>query len=205
MRYVIAPEDQPIPSAERIAQVGRHVLWRIPEVSYLDVVDTIAPIEADRQNLGRQMASYLTSGLYAERLVPTVAFGGRAAARPTLGPGDLPAEPPGLVVDASADPASGVFEGIVDMERPGVVLVKASYDPRFVATVDGVGVPTQMLAPALVGIPVSAGEHHVRLRYRPYPGYLLLFAIGIVAILGLWLLGRRGFLGPPAAWLPHRQ
>jgi hypothetical protein len=196
VRYVILPEDQPIPSAERIAQVGRHVLWRIPEVTYLDVVDTIAPIEADRKNLGRQMAPYLTSGLYADRRVPTVAFGGRAAARPTLGPDDLPAMPPGVVIDDTADPSRGVFEGTVDMGRPGVVLVKASYDPRFVATVDGAEVPTQMLAPAMVGIPVPAGEHEVRLEYHPYPGYLVLFAIGIAAILGLWLLGRRGFLGP---------
>jgi hypothetical protein len=195
VRYVISPEDQPIPSAERVARIGRHILWRIPEVSYLDVVDTIAPIEADRWNLGRQTAPYLTSELYADRLVPTVAFGGRAAARPTLGTGDLPARPPGVVIDSTADPASGVFQGTVDMERPGVVLVKASFDPRFVATVDGVEVPTQMLAPAMVGIPVPAGEHRVRLEYHPYPGYLLLIAVGAAAILGLGALSRRGFLG----------
>ena len=84
VRYVILPEDQPIPSAERVAQVGRHVLWRIPDVTYLDVVDTTAPIAADRWNLGTQMAPYLTSGLFADRRVPTVAFGvGRRLARPS--------------------------------------------------------------------------------------------------------------------------
>jgi uncharacterized membrane protein YfhO len=61
--------------------------------------------------------------------------------------------------------------------------------------VDGVEVPTQMLAPAMVGIPVPAGEHQVRLEYHPYPGYLLLIAAGAAAILGLGALGRRGFLG----------
>jgi len=196
VRYVILPEDQPIPSAERVAQIGRHVLWRISETTYLDVVDTIAPIAADRRNLGRQMAPYLSSGLYADRRVPTVALGGRTAARPTLGPGDLPARPPGIVVGGSADLAGGVFEGTVDMERPGVVLVKASYDPRFVATVDGAEVPTQMLAPALVGIPVPTGEHEVRLEYHPFPDYLVLFAIGVAAVLGLWFLGRRRVLDP---------
>ena len=198
VRYVILPEDQPIPSAERIAQVGRHVLWRIPDVTYLDVVDTIAPIAADRWNLGTQMASYLTSGLFADRRVPTIAFGGRPAARPTLGPRDLPGTPPGVVVDERADPESGVFEGTVDLERPGVVLVKASYDPRFVATVDEVEVETQMLAPAMVGIPAPAGRHEVRLEYHPYPGYLWLFGVGVAAIVGLWALGRRGFLAAPS-------
>jgi hypothetical protein len=196
VRYVILPEDQPLPSEERIAQVGRHVLWRIADVTYLDVVDTIAPIAADRINLGSQMAPYLSSGLYAHRYVPTVAFGGRLAAEPTLGPDQLKA-PPGVVVDSSADPERGVFEGTVDMKRPGVVLVKASYDPRFVAAVDGTEVQTQMLAPAVVGILVPAGEHQIRLEYRAYPGYLLLFAIGILAIFGLWMLGRRGFLARP--------
>lgn len=79
-----------------------------------------------------------------------------------------------------------------------MVLVKASYDPRFVATVDGVEVETQMLAPAMVGIPVSAGRHEVRLEYHPYPGYLWLFGVGIAAIVALWALGRRGFLAAPS-------
>ena len=197
VRYVILPEDQPLPSEERIAQVGRHVLWRIADVTYLDVVDTIAPIAADRTNLGTQMAPYLSSGLYSRRYVPTVAFGGRPAADPTLGPDELP-KPPGVVIDSTADPARGVFEGAVDMAHPGVVLVKASYDPRFVATVDGSQVQTQMLAPAVVGIPVPAGEHQIRLEYRPYPGYLLLFMVGVLAIVGLWVLGRRGLLRPTA-------
>jgi len=195
VRYVILPQDDPLPSAERIAQSGRHVLWRIPDITYLDVVDTIAPIVADRMNLGSQIAPYLSSGLYARRYVPTVAFGGRPAADPSLGPDELK-PPPGVVVDSTADPARGVFEGTVDMERPGVVLVKVSYDPRFVATVDGDEVQTQMLAPAVVGIPVPAGEHQICLEYRPYPGYLLLLLLGIAAIVGLWLLARRGFLAP---------
>ncbi len=177
VRYVIAPAGQSVVGGERVARSGRHVLWMFPDTSYFDVVNTIAPIEADRANLGAQMSSYLTSGLYPRRYVPTLAFGGRAAASPALGPNEL-APPPGKVMDASAEPADGVFEASVRMDRPGVVLVKASYDPRFVATVDGAQVPTQMLAPALVGFPVPAGEHRVRLVYHPYPGYIWLFVVG---------------------------
>jgi hypothetical protein len=193
VRFVIAPAGQPVAGAERVARSGRHVLWRLPDNSYFDVVNTIAPIAADRSNIGAQMSSYLTSGLYPERNVPTVEFGGRAAATPTLGPNQL-APPPGEVVDGSADPANGVFEASVRMDHPGVLLVKASYDPRFVATVDGVEVPTQMLAPALVGIPVAAGEHEVRLVYRAYPGYVWLFVLGIAAIVGSWFLERQRLL-----------
>jgi hypothetical protein len=202
VRYVIAPEDHPLPSGERVAQVGRHVLWRFPEIGYVDVVDTIASISADRKNLGSQMAPYLSSGLWAHRYVPTVAFAGRPAARPTLGADELE-PPPGVVAVSSADPERGVFEATVAMDRAGVALVKASYDPRFVATVDGEDVETQMLAPALLGIPVPAGTHAVRLEYRSYPGYLVLFAIGVVAIAVLSALGRRGFLPARSPDLPH--
>ena len=200
VRYVIAPADRPLPSARKVAQVGRHVLWELPDVAYLDVVDTIAPIAADRTNVGAQMSSFLSSGLYARRYVPTVAFGGRPAAQPTLGPNELRPSPPGEVIDSFAHLEDGIFGGTVRMRRQGVVLVKTSFDPRFVAFVDGQEVPTQMLAPALVGIPVDEGEHDVVLTYRPYPGYGPLFLLGASTIAALWAAGRkRRRVSTPAA------
>ena len=191
VRYVIWPEDHPLPSARRIAQAGRHVLWEIPDVSYLQVVDTVAPIAADRADLGTQMSSFLSSGLVGAHMVPTVAFGGRPPAAPTLGPGQVPRAPPGTVEDPYARIEDGVFGGTVRMTRPGVVLVSVSYDPRFAATVDGAEVPTQMLAPGVVGIPVGSGTHRVELAYAAYPYYLELWLVGLAAILGLWWWGRR--------------
>jgi hypothetical protein len=198
IRYVIWPADRPLPGAEKVAQVGRHVLWQLP-VSYVDVVDTVAPISADRNDIGSQMGSFLTSGLYEQGYVPTVAFGGRAAAAPTVGPDDLPG-PPGEVTASSAHPEDGIFDATVHMDSPGVALFKVSFDPRFVATVDGEEVTTQMLAPALVGVPVEAGDHDVALRYHGYPWYLPLFAAGAVAIALLGLRERRrrrSLRGPP--------
>jgi hypothetical protein len=190
VRYEILPADQAPAGGERVAQVGRHVLWRFPDTTYVDVVDTIAPIAADRTNLGVQMSSYLTSGLFGRRYVPTVAFGGRAAATPSLEPNRL-APPPGEVLESSADPLDGVYTADVMMSRPGVVLVKVSYDPRFVGTVDGAVVTTQMLAPGLIGLPVGRGEHRVGLVYRGVSGYIWLFLAGFGSILGLWILDRR--------------
>ena len=95
VRYVIWPEDRQLPAGERVAQVGRHVLWEFPDTGYLDVVDTIAPVAADRENIGQQTSSVLRSGLFEHRFVPTVAFGGREAAAPTLGPGRAATEAAG--------------------------------------------------------------------------------------------------------------
>ncbi len=192
VRYVIAPADHPLPSMRRVAQVGRHVLWETPENGYLKVIDTIAPLTADRRNLGVQSASILSSGLYARGYLPTVAFGGRPAAEPTLGKHDLPAMPPGKLTSSEYQPAEGRLIGGVDMGRNGVVLFKVSFDPRWVATVDGEEVPTQMIAPAMVGVPVAAGKHEVTLLYSPFPLHLPLFLLGALGIVGLrYLEGRR--------------
>jgi hypothetical protein len=67
--------------------------------------------------------------------------------------------------------------------------------------VDGEPVATQMLAPALVGVPVGAGEHAVVLRYESYPWYLPLFLAGIIAVaaLRLYRSSRRGRPDTPSS------
>ncbi|MDP9331671.1 MAG: hypothetical protein M3P11_13690 [Actinomycetota bacterium] len=192
VRYVIYPSvSTPPRGAVELASSGRHVLYEFPGVGYFSLVDTIAPITVDRNDLGKQMSSFMSSGLPARGLIPTLAFGGLPAATPTLGANQEPESGPGTVVQSSAQPADGVFEADVDAQRSSVVLVKASFDPRFQALVDGTPVPVQMVAPALVGVPVSAGTHHVSVVYHAYPWYGPLFALGIAAVLLLWAWGRR--------------
>jgi hypothetical protein len=190
VRFVLRPEGDPMPGAERVAAVGRHVLWELPRAGYMQVVDTIAPVAADRGTLGQQLSSVLTSGLPARGFLPTLAFGGRTAAEPTLGKDELPRSSPGEVLDSSAEPADGVFLGNVSAERDAVVLVKASFDPRWDAAVDGQPVEPQMIAPAFVGIPVTPGTHEVSLVYHPYPHYLWLFLLGAGWVLGSWWIER---------------
>src|SRR4029453_17301406 len=53
VRYLIldASKTPPVP-AERVAERGRHVLWERPDTGYVDLVDVLPPITADRTNLG---------------------------------------------------------------------------------------------------------------------------------------------------------
>ncbi len=97
-----------------------------------------------------------------------LAFGSAAAAEPTLGADELPGRA-GDVLSAAAEPQAGTFAGTVDLSRDAAVLFKVSFDPRFSATVDGVEVPTEMLAPAFVGVRVPEGRHEVALSYEPFP------------------------------------
>ena len=71
------------------------------------------------------------------------------------------------------------------MRRRGVVVLSASFDPGWTATVDGRSRPTEMVAPALVATAVPAGTHRVVFRYRGFRGYPLLFAVGAAALLAL--------------------
>jgi uncharacterized membrane protein YfhO len=77
------------------------------------------------------------------------------------------------------------------------VLLKASYDPGWQVTVDGIPATTEMIAPAYVGVEVAVGTHHVVFSYRGYSHYGLLFGIDLLVLLG--------FAFEPAAWRATRS
>jgi hypothetical protein len=76
-------------------------------------------------------------------------------------------------------------------ERPAAVMLKASFDPRWQVSVDGVAVAPEMIAPSFVGRTVPAGRHEVRFVYEPFPRYDLLLTFGALTLLGLALLPGR--------------
>jgi hypothetical protein len=119
-----------------------------------------------------------------------VAFAGKPAAVPTVSIGAVPSGFPGEVRYQGNEAADGIYGGFVDATRPAVVMLKASYDPRWTAEVDGKPAATQMVAPSFVGVPVPAGAHSVTFKYRPYDHYLLLFAVGALALLTLLIAPR---------------
>jgi hypothetical protein len=125
---------------------------------------------------------------------PTVAFNGAPAAPGTLTGATSVSVPAGTVIGAYAQPQDGVFGADVEANRPGMVLLKATYDPRWHASVDGVDVSTAMVAPSFVGVPIPAGRHSIVFEYHPYPYYWLLIAIGLFTQLALvvgWRRSRR--------------
>lgn len=182
VRYLILPAGMhpPVPARELLVE-GPYVLYEVRRWGYFQVADAIAPVTANRSDLGTAMAPFVRSGLAAEGRYPTVAFGGLPAGPSTPAAGTTSA-PPGRVISSRADLLAGRATATVRAAHAAVVVLKVSYNPRWTATVDGQPVATEMLAPALVGVPVPAGTHVIAFRYRPISYYPELLAVGLVSL-----------------------
>jgi len=188
VRAMILPtgvEPAPALDATLVRTRGAWGLWSVPTQGYLQAIDTGPAIVATNQTLGVQTTDFMTNGAGADGVYPLIAFAGKPSGPPTRFDGTALPTPPGTVTVQYDRPADGAFGGRVDMERAGVVLLKATYDPRWVATVDGERVATQMVAPSFVGVPVPAGEHAIEFRYEPYPYSWPLLAFGAVVLTAL--------------------
>ena len=193
IRWLILPVGtQPGVPAARVRAQGRWQLWSVPTSGYLEVVDTLPAIEADRTNIGKRTESFLSSTLPAEGRIPVIAFAGSSGATPTDPSSAALPGPPGDVTVQYDLPDDGQFGGEVTVNRPSVVMLKATYDPGWHVTVDGVPAKTQMLAPSYVGVAVSPGTHRIDFAYVPYHYYWLLFTIGGLTLLVLALVPRYG-------------
>jgi Gpi18-like mannosyltransferase len=192
IRYLILPSDrQPSVPAKLISSSGRHRLWEVKTTGYVQVVDRAAALTANRTNLDANTAVFRTSDLASRAVYPGIAFAGADGPPPTFAGSSPPAGLPGTVLTQGHRLQDGVFTAAVAANRPAVVLLKASYDPRWTATVDGQSEKPTMMAPSLVGVEVPAGRHSVRFRYKPYSHYPLLLTIGLLTLLGLSLYPRR--------------
>jgi hypothetical protein len=192
VRYVIQPRTKPpVVPATLLGTEGRWGLWSVPTSGYLEVVDTTSAIIADRTNLGKRTAGFLSSTLPRERRIPTIAFGGDAAAPPTAAYG-TPTGAAGVITSQYDRPEDGSFGGEIVANRSAVVMLKATYDPHWKVTVDGKPAKSQMLAPSLVGVGVSPGRHTIAFRYDSYHYYWLLFLLGGLTLAALALVPRYG-------------
>lgn len=198
IRYLILPSDRkpPVP-AKLLTRSGRHRLWEVQTSGYFQVVDRSTAVTANRTNVEQVTQGFRQSDLASRGIYPGVAFAGAAAPQPTFTGADPPAGPAGSVLTQSATLQDGVFTAAVTANRPAVVLLKASFDPRWNVTVDGLPATPVMMAPSLVGVDVPTGSHTVRFGYKRVSRYPLLFAIGVLTLLGLTLYPRRAGLRMP--------
>ena len=188
--YMIIPETAtpPVP-AQRVRCSGDYCLWALPKPGYVHVYDTTGVLTATRADVGTQSERLLASPLLGEQRDLTVAFNGHPASAPNAAGtrASTLSGSPGRVITEHADLANGAARAVVTTNRRATVVLSASYDPGWSATVDGHPSPTVMVAPALVGVVVGPGLHHVTFRYSGYGSYdgLFVLALVVLAILAL--------------------
>jgi hypothetical protein len=186
--YLIAPEGLPSPvPAQRIACRSDYCLWALPDPGYVHVYDTTGVLTATRANVGSRSITLLDSPLLTRQRDLTVAFNGSAASVPTARSAAGLQGSPGRVVAEHARLAQGRVQAVVTAHRRAAVVLSASFDPGWTATVDGHPAPTVMVAPALVGVDVGPGVHTVAFRYSGYGSYVPLFvlALAVLAVLAV--------------------
>jgi hypothetical protein len=186
--YLIAPAGMAAPvEADKVGCSGHYCLWALPHGGYIHVYDTTGELAATREDVGSQSTTLLDSPLLAEQRDLTVAFNGQPASPPTAPDASARQGSPGRVVTEQADLENGAARAVVHTTRRATVVLSASYDPGWRATVDGRRAPTVMVAPALVGVVVGPGVHTVAFAYGGYGSYDTLFALALVVLLGLAL------------------
>ena len=158
------------------------------------MIDTTPAIATTRQQIDALVGEVLRSDLALTGKYPLLALDGRPGGSPSLPAGQTASGPAGLVQSLSLDLGNGRLETSVVAARPAAVLVKLSYHGRWRATVDGAPVTPQLVAPGLLAVPVPQGQHDVRVWYGPVSGgtYAGLFGLGLLALVGLAWLDRRG-------------
>ncbi|HEY2320035.1 MAG TPA: hypothetical protein VGH67_17140 [Solirubrobacteraceae bacterium] len=184
IRYLILPtHDQPPVRARLTLRSGPYALWTIDNAGYLQAGRIVGEISANRTNVGSRSIALLRSRLAADGAFLGVRYGsgGRDSHLPTVSSQSSV----GAVRAQRADLEGGQASATVRMRRPGVVVLSASYDPGWTATVNGRREPARMVAPALVAVDVPVGTDHVVFRFRgydAYPGLLALSALTLAVI-----------------------
>jgi hypothetical protein len=194
--YLIAPEGLPSPvPSQRIACRSNYCLWALPDPGYVHVYDTTGVLRATRADVGSRSITLLDSPQLTRQRDLTVAFNGSAASVPTARSAAALQGSPGHVVAEHAQMAQGRVRAVVSAHRRAAVVLSASFDPGWSATVDGHPTPTVMVAPALVGVDVGPGVHTVAFRYGGYGSYVPLFVLALAVLTVLAL----------ATFLAHRS
>lgn len=193
IHYLLLPTGRfPPVAAHLVMRAGAYSLWTTETGGYVHVGSIVGLFAANRTDVGTLSIGLLHSALAQDGEYLRVLFDRTAGiARP---PAPLPSRGDS-VVSESDDLTAGEVTATVRMREPGVVVLSASFDPGWTATVDG-GRPhtVEMVAPALVATDIPAGTHRIVFRYRGYGDYPQLFVLSglsLLALLGAGLVRRR--------------
>lgn len=195
IRYLLLPDDRrpPVP-ATSVMERPPYALWELPSVGYSFVARAVGVLSANRANIGIRSVPFLRSPLPDTDRTLLVDFDGSTPRLGPLVPGPAHSSPAasrpggaGQVLTERADLGQGSARVLVRLHQRSLVVLSASYDPGWTASVDGRPVATTMVAPALVAVDVGAGTHQVVFSYEGFSYFrpLLILPVAVIAVVVL--------------------
>jgi hypothetical protein len=194
VRWQLRPAGMPgPPGAIRVASRGRHNLWHTETSGAVQLADSTPAIATRPAGVAAASLEFLRTDLGLDGRYPLLAFDEDEAGTPTVAPGHGVVGPAGRVVSTTADPGGADYATTVVAERPAIVVIKTSANPRWRAQVDGKPTPTDVVAPGLVAVRVPPGQHEVDVHFVGFPRLtrLALTVLGLAALAGLWRSDRQ--------------
>ena len=184
VRYLVLPAgtSPPVP-ARRLMTRSSYSLWELPDVGYVSVDRAVGTVDEDRADVGEVALPFLRSHLPGTGRTLLVGWAGAHAGRVPAGPAG--SGPVGDVVTQSARLPDGTAGARVRMDRSGLVVLSASFDPGWLVRVDGRPATPVMVAPALVAVRVGPGAHRVTFRYSGFAGYPVLLLLSVAALVAV--------------------
>ncbi len=204
IRTVVAPADGHVQLPgflTPLVTTGPMTIYAAPDSSAFDVVDVFYSVKVSKNNFYDVNDRWQGSSWMPNRQHLLLdMFGDAPAGMARMSPDELPPSAPfpfpGNVVSERHEGEDHV--ATVQAARNSYVLYKTTWHPNWRATVDGTPVRTVMLSPGFIGVPITAGQHQVELRYRPEIWRALLAIFGPLIGIGLIFAERRAMLPEPS-------
>ena len=92
----------------------------------------------------------------------------------------------------SEEVGGSFYAANVSVDKESTLLLKVNYHPNWRATVDGKEADVVMLMPGFIGVELSPGDREVRLEYSPRRLKLVLLIFGLVVLVLIPVVEKRG-------------
>ena len=210
VRYVVSLNEwEPPDFAKLSGKFDRYWLYQIETTGYFDLVGSDKLLAGDEEDFLMTAVDWMRSDNLQNQRYPEISIGrssnsDRSASLPTTTSDDHDTSAiPGRGTVYSEQITASSFEGMVDVKRESVLLIKVPYHPNWKAKVDGVSTTTTMLMPGFTGIYLSPGIQEIVVEYRTqyFRKILLGFGVFVLLVIGICERQKRSI---PIDILPKR-
>ena len=187
VKYILLPANRkPSVASVLVLSSGPYRLWEVQGVGYFSVVTLEGFVNANKRDIGSQSDYSLRTQYFSDHIAMALNYGSPNT-RVSL-PTYFPPDAPGSILSSSMQLASGTATADVLMNRHGNVVFSMSIDPGWQVFVDGQLTKVQFVAPGLLSVPVSPGNHLIFFRYQGFRWYLPLVLLGLLLA---WFVHRK--------------